>query len=328
MKILLVLLSLSCALCAAEPLRVCTSIPDLGNLAQQIGGTEVSVTVFARSGDDPHFVEARPSHTRALSDADVLMVVGLELEIGWIPILQQQARNSRILPGGSGFIDASDAITPIGIPAPDTDRSHGDIHAGGNPHYLSDPVCGLQVAQLITQRFIALAPERRAHFERQWHDFARRMAVALFGEARGQTLASDEVIAQAQAETRQPQTQTGGWFGALHAYRGAAIVTDHDAYPYFAQRFGLRIVGFLEPKPGIAPTTSHLTHLLDLIRVQNVRGIITSPYFDKRSTQLIATQSNKPLIRFAHQVGAQPHTDDYLRFIDHNVKAIAAALTP
>jgi zinc/manganese transport system substrate-binding protein len=130
---LVALLSLG-SLAAAEPLRVCTTIPDLGDLVRQVGGDQVVVTVFARAADDPHFVEARPSFTKALARADMLVVVGLELEIGWVPVLQEQARNPRVQVGGPGYVDASVAVDKLGVPAAGTDRSHGDVHAGGNQH--------------------------------------------------------------------------------------------------------------------------------------------------------------------------------------------------
>jgi ABC-type Zn uptake system ZnuABC Zn-binding protein ZnuA len=311
---------------ATEPLQVCATVPDLGDLARAVGGEDVSVTVFARGGDDPHFVDARPSFSKALSRADILVVVGLELEIGWIPVLQQHARNPRIDVGGPGYVDASEAINKLSIPPPDADRSHGDVHAGGNPHYLSDPVNGLRVARLIADRLIALAPERRERIENNWSRFATRVAVALFGAHRGATILASDVVAQAEQETQQSSAEIGGWFAVLRPAAGVHVVADHDLWPYFAQRFGLVINGFLEPKPGIAPTTKHLTALIEHMRQHQVRAILTTSYFDPRHAQVVAERTGAIIIPLAHQVGALPDAGDYLSTIDHNVRALQTGI--
>jgi ABC-type Zn uptake system ZnuABC Zn-binding protein ZnuA len=244
-------------------------------------------------------------------------------------VLQQQARNPRIAVDGSGYVDAASVINKLGIPPPDADRSHGDVHAGGNPHYLSDPVNGLRVARLIADRLIALAPERRERIENNWSHFATRMAVALFGATRGATIPPSEVVAQAEQETHHPSTdqQTdGGWFVALRPAVGVQVVTDHDLWPYFAQRFGLVINGFLEPKPGIAPTTKHLTVLIEQMRQHQVRAILTTPYFDPRHAQMVAERTGAIIIPLAHQVGSLPDAGDYLSTIDRNVRALQTGI--
>jgi ABC-type Zn uptake system ZnuABC Zn-binding protein ZnuA len=311
---------------AAEPIQVCATVPDLGDIARAIGGEDVNVTVFARGGDDPHFVDARPSFSKALSRADILIVVGLELEIGWVPVLQQHARNPRIDVGGPGYVDASHAINKLGIPPPDADRSHGDVHAGGNPHYLSDPVNGLRVARLIADRLIALAPERRERIEDNWSRFAKSIAVALFGTDRGATIPTSEIVAQAEKETQQPSAEVGGWFAVLRPVVGAHVVSDHDLWPYFTRRFGLVNNGFLEPKPGIAPTTKHLTALIEHMRQNQVRAILTTPYFDPRHAQMVAKHTGAIIIPLAHQVGAFSDANDYLSTIDRNVRALQTGI--
>lgn len=312
---------------ASEPLRVCTTVPDLGELVRAVGGDDVVVTVFVRGGDDPHFVEARPSFTKALSRADLLVVVGLELEIGWIPVLQEQARNARIAVGGAGYVEAASVIDKLGIPPPNTDRSHGDVHQGGNPHFLTDPVNGLRVARLIADRLIELIPERREHIENRWRAFAARMAIALFGIERGGDMAAAEVVIQAERETLEPSAKVGGWFALLRPAAGMSIVADHDLWPYVVRRFGLVGKGFLEPKPGIAPTTRHLAALVELMKKQHVRGILTTPYFDAQYARLVAERTGAVIIPLAHQVGALADAQDYLTTIERNVRALAAGLT-
>jgi zinc/manganese transport system substrate-binding protein len=325
-RILILLFAGLVALTAAEPLRVCATTTDLGDLARIIGGADVEVTTFARGGDDPHFVEARPSFTKALARADLLVVIGLELEIGWVPVLQEQARNPRVLTGGPGYIDASSVIPKLGVPAHDTTRAHGDVHAGGNPHYLADPANGLRVARLLADRLIGLAPERRERIEHNWEAFAKRLAIALFGDERGASMVAGEVVALIERETTQPSAGVGGWFGRLRAHAGTTVVTDHDLWPYVARRFRFSIVAFLEPKPGISPTTSHLTKVMEQMNAGRVRAILTSPYFDPRYARLVAGQTGAVIIPLAHQVGALPGTGDYLTTIGHNVAALEQGL--
>jgi zinc/manganese transport system substrate-binding protein len=315
-------------LVAAEPLRICATVPDLGDLARQVGGDQVAVTVFCRGGDDPHFVEARPSFSTALSRADLLLVVGLELEIGWVPVLQEQARNPRVLTGGTGHFDASTVVDKLGIPSPDTDRSHGDVHAGGNPHYLSDPRNGLLVARALRDRLSTLDPSRRERFHANWRTFSTRLAVALFGDAIGRALDPEEIPARIVQETASTSTDSGGWFAELREVRGSAVIADHDLWPYLAHRFGFTVVGFLEPKPGIPPTTAHLAALIEHMRRTNARAILTVPYFQPRHARLVAERTGAQIVPLAHQVGALPGADDYLALIAHNVAALRRGLRP
>lgn len=311
---------------AADPLRICATVPDLGDLARQVGGAEVVVTVFARGGDDPHFVEARPSFSVALARADLLIVVGLELEIGWVPVLQDQARNPRVKTGGTGYVDASSVIEKLGVPAADADRGHGDVHAGGNPHYLSDPVNGVRVARLIAERLITLAPERRERIEEHWRSFAARLAVALFGPERGATISAEALVEQAEGEMAQPSADVGGWFAAMRLVRGTQVVADHDLWPYLARRFGFTVLGFLEPKPGIAPTTRHLATLIEQMQLQHVRAIVSTPYFDPRPARLVAERTGAVIIPLAHQVGSTADAVDYISTCERNIRALAATL--
>jgi ABC-type Zn uptake system ZnuABC Zn-binding protein ZnuA len=313
---------------AAEPLRICATVPDLGDLVRHVGGDQVVVTVFCRGGDDPHYVEARPSFTRALARADLLVVIGLELEIGWVPVLQEQSRNPRVLVGGAGYFDASTAVDKLGIPPPDADRSHGDVHAGGNPHYLSDPLNGLLVARALRDRLSTLAPTRREQFHANWRAFSTRLAVALFGETIAHSLDPEDVPARIAQETTTASADIGGWFADLREVRGTAVIADHDLWPYLAHRFGFAVVGFLEPKPGISPTTAHLAALIEHMRNTNARAILTVPYFQPRHAKLVAERTGAAIVPLAHQVGALPGTDDYVALIAHNVAALRRGLRP
>lgn len=281
----------------AAPLRVCATTPDLGSLCAEIGGAAVDVMVFAKPGDDPHFIDAKPSFIRELNRADVFIQTGLELEIGWAPLLLQGARNPRLTQGQPGFIDAARAITPMDLPTGPLDRSHGDIHPGGNPHYLLDPRQGLSVARLICSSLSALRPEETAGFADRLADFERRL------------FAMNE-----------------RWDAQMASHRGTRVVVDHNLWVYFADRFGLRIAAQLEPKPGVPPTTRHLRDVIEQMQAEQVPVIVSSPYFDERHAQFVATHTGARVARLAHQPGSRPETGDYLGMIDYNVRTLATAL--
>src|SRR5918994_716402 len=165
----------------ARPLQVAATVPELGSLVRAIGGDQVTVTVFAKGTEDSHFVEAKPSFIKTLSQVDLFIQIGMENEAGWAPVLLQNARNSRVLPGARGFVDASAAIVPLDVPTGQVDRSLGDVHPAGNPHYLLDPVNGLKVARLIRDKLIELRPERRPSFAQRYAAFRQRLGVSLVG---------------------------------------------------------------------------------------------------------------------------------------------------
>jgi ABC-type Zn uptake system ZnuABC Zn-binding protein ZnuA len=317
----------------AQPLQVAVTVPELGSLIREIGGDQVAVTVFAKGMEDAHFVEAKPSFIKTLSTADLFIQMGMELELGWASALQQNARNSRILPGARGFLDASAAIVPLDMPTGPVDRSLGDVHPAGNPHYLLDPVNGLRVARLIQARLIELRPDRRHAFEQRYDAFRQRLGVALVGEALAQKYDPEKLAILDEAgrladflNTQGDVGRLGGWLGLLRPYAGAKVVADHNLWPYFARRFGLSVVAFLEPKPGLPPTTKHLNAVIELMRAQRITVVLANPYFDPRGAQLVAQQTGARIVKMAHQVGARQGTDDYLQMVDYNVRQLAAAL--
>ena len=179
---------------AAEPLHVCATTTDLGDLVRAVGGEDVAVTVFARGGDDPHFVEPRPSFAKALAGAELVVSVGMELELGWLPTVLTQARNPRLAPGQPGSFAASSAIVPLGLPSGPVDRSQGHVHAGGNPHFLSDPVCGVQVAKALSARLGQLRPDLAAACETRYRSFTLHVARQLLGPALVQRVGDNRVV--------------------------------------------------------------------------------------------------------------------------------------
>ncbi len=318
-----------------EPHVVCATTPDLAALCRTIGGERVAVTCFAKGPEDPHFLEARPSWIRAVNRAEALIEVGRELEIGWLPLLVDNGRNGAVLGGQPGRIVASDAVRALGVPTGAVDRSHGDVHAGGNPHFLVDPLCGLQVGKLLAERFARLWPVDSKLFHANFATFRQQVAEAMVGskvaaryeydaEQLAQLFPSGklEELLKAQDDLKD----LGGWFGLLLPYRGSKVVADHDAWPYFAERFALPVVGFLEPMPGVAPTTAHLAKLVTTMQDQQVRAILSTSYFAPQHAERIARTTGAAIAAMAHQPGARPGTDDYLSCVDSNVRAVAAAL--
>jgi len=317
----------------SKPLQVCATVPDLGSLAKEIGGDQVSVTVFAKGKEDPHFLEAKPSFIKALSQADLYVQIGMDLEIGWAPVLLQNARNGQVLQGEAGFIDASRVIAPLEVPIGLVDRSMGDVHPGGNPHYLLDPLNGLRVARLIKDKLSELQPEKKPFFDEQYLVFNKKMGKALLGEKLASKYELEKLALLYEAgklesflKEQKEVSPLGGWFEIASPYFGSKVVADHNMWPYFGRRFGISVVGFLEPIPGLSPTTRHLQGIIDMMRAQRIKVILSSPYFDPRHAQFVAKNTAAKIANLAHQAGARPGTDDYLSMIDYNVRQVVAAL--
>jgi ABC-type Zn uptake system ZnuABC Zn-binding protein ZnuA len=315
------------------PLQVVATVPELGSLVREVGGEHVAVTVLARGTEDPHFVEAKPSFIKALSQADMYIQVGLEGEIGWAPVLLQQARNAQVLPGAPGFVDASTVISPLDIPTGPVNRSMGDVHPSGNPHYLLDPLQGLKVAQLIRDKLITLQPEARSVFAARYTAFRQRLGAALLGEALTQKYDVEKLMLLLEHDRLtaflRSQGEEGllaGWLGRVSSYAGVKAVSDHNVWAYFAQRFGLQMVGFLEPLPGVPPTTRHLRELIQLMQAQGVKLILASAYYDPRHAQFVAQNTQAKVVPLANQVGARAGTDDYLSMVEYNVRQLMTAL--
>ncbi len=282
---------------AAAPLRIVTTTEDLGALARDVGGDRVEVTALARGYQDPHFVEPKPSFLLAVNRADLLIAVGRELEVGWLPTLITSGRNRRVQPGAPGFLDASQNVRILDIPAGQVTRAMGDVHSQGNPHYWLDPNNGRLIAQAIRDRLSHLAPAEAAYFTSRYDAFDKRLAAA---EAR--------------------------WDATLAPYAGTRIVTYHRSWPNLMERWKLNVIGYVEPKPGIPPSPSHTLQLMSEMKAQGVKLIIVEPYFDKKTPQAIAAQVGGLVLELAPSVGAQPTIKDYIGLFDHDVAALAGAL--
>src|SRR6058998_4004499 len=295
-KILLILSIVLCAFSAQAKINVVATLPDLGSLAREIGGDNVSVTVLAKPTEDPHFVDARPSFVVALRSADVLIDGGAEVELGWLPPLLQNARNSKLDIGKPGRVQASQGVRLMNVPANVT-RAAGDVHALGNPHFTVDPIIAKAIAQHIAQSFSALDPANAAFYEANNKKF--------------------EATINAKLQE---------WGTALLPFKDQHVVAYHDSWPYFAHRFGLNIDIFLEPKPGIPPSPSHLAEVIAQMRAQHIKAIIVEPFHDRRIAEKVASATGAKVVEFSQFPGGLPGTDSYVKLIDTLVSRLAAAL--
>lgn len=283
---------------AAPKLKVVTTIADLASITREIGGDRVDATSIARGYQDPHFVEPKPSFLFALRRADLLAVVGLELEVGWLPPLLDQSRNPNIRPGGKGYLDLSRGVEILDKPAGAVNRSMGDVHAGGNPHYWLDPANAVRIAIQIEKKLEELRPADAAYFQQRLATFRTRMN---------------------DANKR--------WGAMMAPYHGAKIVTYHRSWSNFVRRFGLNVVGFVEPKPGVPPSPSHTFELIRMMKAQKVKAIVMEPYFDHKTPQSIAQRTGAKLVVLYPSVGgAKSGTDDYFQTYELNVKLLIEAL--
>ncbi len=315
------------------PLKVVATIPDLGDLARQVGGDSVSVFSMVPGPQDPHFIDARPSFIKQLSEADVFLIVGMDMEVGYLPAILQNARNARVIPGGLGYVDASAVITPLQIPTVSVDRSLGDVHPLGNPHYLLDPVNGVKVAELIRNTFQHLRPTQREYFAERFQRFRDKVANALVGD---ELAAKYDALKLARLDEhgklggflkdQGDSDKLRGWLGVVRSYRGTKVVNDHNMWPYFAHRFGIHVIGDLEPRPGLPPTTRHLRKLIGAMRAEGVQLILAAPYYDVRHARFVADATGAKVVEVAHQVNGRAEADDYYNMIDHNIRGIVRAL--
>lgn len=281
---------------ASGQIRVVATTPDLASVAREIGGDRVSVTALAKPTEDPHFVDAKPSFVVTLNRADALVEGGAELELGWLPPLLENSRNGKIAAGAQGRIVASEGIRLLEIPT-SFDRSKGDIHSLGNPHFMIDPVAVKIVARNIAAHFTQVDPKSAAVYSANLAKFNTRLDAKL-----------------------------ADWQKQLAPYRGAKIVTYHRDFVYLAQRFGLNTIDELEPKPGIAPSPAHLAQVIGKMRANNVKVILVQPFQNRKTAETVARQTGAAVLDAPQQPGAAKGTDSYFDMMDNLVGSLARGL--
>jgi len=281
---------------ASAQLRVVATTPDLASVAREIGGDRVNVVALAKPTEDPHYVDAKPSHIVTLNRADALIEGGAELELGWLPPLLENSRNSKISAGAPGRIVASEGVKMLEVPT-SFDRSKGDVHSLGNPHFMIDPVTVRIIARNIAGHFAQIDPKNAGTYNGNLSRFNTKL-----------------------------DAKYADWQKQLAPYRGARIVTYHKDFVYLAQRFGLTIVDELEPKPGIAPSPAHLAQVIGKMKSSNAKVILVQPFQNRKTAETVARQTGATVLDISQQPGAVPNTTTYFDLMDNIVKTLAGGL--
>ncbi|MBI3491872.1 MAG: zinc ABC transporter substrate-binding protein [Acidobacteria bacterium] len=282
---------------AQGKLNVMTATEDLASIAREVGGDRITVESIAKGYQDPHFVEAKPSFILKLQKADVLVAVGRELEIGWLPPLVQQSRNGKIQPGAEGYVDASAQAQILEIPQGQITRAMGDVHPLGNPHYWLDPENGKVIAREIVAKLSQFRPNDKAYFEQRLADFINRLN---------------------DAEKR--------WAAMMTPYKGLKVATYHRSFPNFTDRYGLDVIGYVEPRPGIPPSPGHTLELIQEMKRQNVKIIMVEPYFDLKTPNAIGRETGARVVVLAPSVGGTKEVTDYFKLFDYDINSLVAAI--
>jgi ABC-type Zn uptake system ZnuABC Zn-binding protein ZnuA len=313
---------------AREPLNVVASLSDLGSIAQAVGGDKVQVTTIASGVQDPHYVDPKPSYVVKLRDADLFLVNGLELEIGWVPPLLDGARNPKIKPGAAGYVDCSRNIPVIEVPSGVVTRADGDVHPFGNPHYATDPLNRKIIAETIAEGFKAAAPEQAEYFEGRKKEFQKSIDEAMWGKdlvdiVGGKKLdrltRSGELAAFLEAQSEggaKLSSRLGGWMGKMKPLKGMKMVFYHKSFNYFIERFGLVVPDFVELKAGIQPGPAHLVDLVGLLQRDKIKVVATHPFYDEKVARLVAEKGGATLVMLPLQVGGLKGADDSIKYFD------------
>lgn len=316
------------AVSAAE-LRIVTTTSDLAAIAMAVAGDRAEVCSVCSGKEDPHALQARPSTILQARAADLWIRVGLELEIGWEPPILDGSRNARIREGTPGHLDASESALILDVPSVKLTRALGDVHPQGNPHYWLDPLNGRRIAGAIAARLETLAPADTGTFRTHATAFQKALDERMFGAALVATVPAERLWSMTEdgsiaAFLADPAhgAQAGGWLAAMQPLRGRSIVTYHRSWVYFAHRFGLRIAGEIEPKPGVPPSAGHLRDLADTIRQQDVGTLLQEPFYSRKAAERLARETGARVVVVANSVGGEAEAGDYLALMDLIVKRL------
>ena len=277
-------------------LNVVASTPDLGAIAREVAGSRVDVISLAKGTEDPHFVDAKPSFIRILNQADVLIEGGADLEVGWLPPLILNARNPKIQLGQAGRIIAADVVRLIEVPIGPIDRSLGDVHPFGNPHFTVDPMNGKLIARLLEEHFCVLASGECASFKDNRNKFEEKIDARMLE-----------------------------WQKKMAPLKGVRVISYHKSFSYFAERFGLRVVNTIEPKPGIPPSAAHVRNLVSQMRTEGVRLILMEPNRERKTPSFLAEETGAKIAMIPSMVGGTPEAQDYVGFFDSIIETLVAS---
>ncbi|MCC7194564.1 MAG: zinc ABC transporter substrate-binding protein [Gemmatimonadaceae bacterium] len=282
---------------AGAQLKVVTSTSDLYDIARSVGGDRIKASHIGEGFQDPHFIEAKPSFVIQLRNADVWAFVGLDLEIGWMPLLLDGARNQKIMMGGPGYLDVSKVVPVIDVPRGTVDRSQGDVHPLGNPHYWLDPENGRRIARLFRDKFSELDPKNAATYTANEQAFEDRLNAA-----------------------------EKGWQADLAAIKGKPVVAWHTSWRYFAEYTGMDIVAYMEPKPGVPPSPSQLMAVVAAVKRTGAKVIIMEPFYDRKLADVVARETGVQVLILPPSVGGTPAAADYVKLMQYDIAQVAKAV--
>ena len=274
-------------------LRVETTTQDLAAIAKAIGGQHIEVHSLTLGTRDPHFAVAKPSMIRRVYRADLLLVIGADMEIGWLPPLLQSARNNRVQPGNPGYLDLSHSVSLLNKIKEPITRAMGDVHANGNPHYWLDPRNGIRMAKMIALQFEQLDPEHASSYQANFNAFEKNVNLKIIE-----------------------------WRNSLRYLKNKPVIAYHTSFVYLADAFGFNIVNEVEPKPGIAPTISSLSNLVSQIKKEQIELLIIEPYYQQRSARYLNEKTGIQIAIVPQSVGAQKNIKTYIDLFDGIVKIL------
>jgi len=280
----------------AGEIKVVTTTTDLKSITEFVGGNKVSVSSIATGYQNPHFVDPKPSYIISLSKADMFVTIGLDLETGWSPQLLSSSRNNKIQKGAPGYVDASTGVALLQVPSA-VNRAEGDIHIYGNPHYWLDPLNGKTIARNIANGLERVDPANKNFYESNLQAFNKKI---------------DDKLKE--------------WQLKMAPFKGSKIIAYHNEWVYFETRFGLQIIDFMEPKPGIPPSPSQLVKVIKEIKSNNIKIVISSPYFTTSSTDVVAKQTGVKEVTLATSAGAFDSVKNYFDLFDYNINQLIASL--
>jgi zinc/manganese transport system substrate-binding protein len=327
-------LSAACLMtAAAADINVVATTTDLADITRAVAGDLAEVSSITTGHEDPHTLTARPGFIIRARDADVWIRVGMELEIGWEPVILRESRNQRIRVGMPNHIDASDHVVRLEVPTQHVTRDQGDIHPEGNPHYWLDPLNGRLVAATIAERLGALYPEKKTAFEANLHRFERDLDTRMFGASLvekfgGETLwmVMTEKRLDAFLSERGVADKAEGWYAAMRPHQGKTLATYHRSWIYLTERFGLRGDIQLEPKPGIPPSAKHLASVIAEVQARQGHVILQEPFYPVKAAEFVAARTGAKVVVVPTMTGGSTEASSYLEMLDNVIGKIGASL--
>lgn len=314
-------------------IKIVTTTTDVADITRAIVGELAEVSSITTGREDAHALTAKPSFIMRARDADVWMRIGMDLEIGWEPVILRDARNPRIMPGAPGHVDVSTHILRLEVPERRVTCDQGHVHPAGNPHYWLDPLNGRIVAATIAARLSVLYPQHSDVFEANLRRFEKGIDTRMFGGALVGTLGGEalwlaalENRLDAFLDGKGATGQAGGWYAAMRPHRGKTLVTYHRSWSYLAERFGLQADIQLEPKPGIPPTAKHLATVVDAMKARQARAVLLEPFYTRKAAEFVAERTGASVIVMPTMTGGTPEAASYLVLLDTLVAKLSVAL--